>query len=117
MQILAVENRFIVKLNSTLTNDLKRKIFFSKNVNSYRLSHFKKNLEGHRHNFEISTCDPLKHKMDYSILIVSICLGKSIRMKRVKLLMSFNFSHSIFPVESHILKYLCLMQSQSFHVC
>ena len=30
------------------------------------------------------TCDPLKYKMDYHILIVSTCMGKSIRMKRVK---------------------------------
>ena len=27
------------------------------------------------HNLEISTCDPLKYKMDNSILIVSICMG------------------------------------------
>ena len=43
MQFSAVVNRFIVKtkLNSTFTNDLKRKEFFSKNVYSCRLSLFK----------------------------------------------------------------------------
>ena len=35
------------------------------------------------HNFEISTCDPLNYEMDKSILILSTCLGESIRMKRV----------------------------------
>ena len=35
--------------------------------------------EGGRHNLEILTCDPLK-----SMLIVSISIGKSTRMKRVK---------------------------------
>ena len=35
------------------------------------------------HNLEISICDPLKHKIDYPIRIVSICLGESIRMIRV----------------------------------
>ena len=29
-------------------------------------------------------CDPLKHKMGNPILIVSISMGKSIRIKRVK---------------------------------
>ena len=43
MQISAVLNIFILKteLNSTFTNDLKRKEKFSKNVHSYRLSLFK----------------------------------------------------------------------------
>ena len=43
MQFSATVNRFIVKtyLNSAFTNDLKRKEFFSKNVNSCRLSLFK----------------------------------------------------------------------------
>ena len=44
-------------------------------------------------NLEISTCDPLKHNMDYPILIVSICLGKSIRMKRVKQLPALSKVH------------------------
>ena len=34
------------------------------------------------HNLEISTGDPLKYKMGNSILILSICLGTAIRMKR-----------------------------------
>ena len=44
MQFSAVLNIFIVKtyLNSIVTNDLKRKEFFSKNVQSFRLSLFKK---------------------------------------------------------------------------
>ena len=44
-------------------------------------------LQGHSKyfiNLEISTCDPLKHIMDYPIFIVLIYLEKSIRMKRVK---------------------------------
>ena len=43
MQFSAIVNRFIVKtyLNSTFTNDFKRKDFFSENVHSYRLSLFK----------------------------------------------------------------------------
>ena len=36
------------------------------------------------HNLEILSSDPLKLKMDYPILIVSMCMGKSIKMKRVK---------------------------------
>ena len=31
------------------------------------------------HNWEILTCDPLKHKMNYPILIAFICVEKSIR--------------------------------------
>ena len=31
------------------------------------------------------TCDHLTEKKDYPILIVSICLGKSIRIKRVNI--------------------------------
>ena len=43
MQLSAVLNIFIVKtkLNSTFTNDLTRKEFFSKNVHSYRVCSFK----------------------------------------------------------------------------
>ena len=42
MQFSSVLNIFIVKtkLNSTFTNDLKRKEFFSKNVHSYRVCSF-----------------------------------------------------------------------------
>ena len=42
MQFSAVLNIFIVKtkLNSTFTNDLKRKEIFSKNVHSYRVCSF-----------------------------------------------------------------------------
>ena len=35
------------------------------------------------HNLENSTCDPLKYTMSTSILIVSICMGNSIRIQRV----------------------------------
>ena len=35
---------------------------------------------------ENSTCDPLKCTMDSPILIVSICMGKSIVIQRVKLM-------------------------------
>ena len=43
MQFSAVLNIFILKtkLNSTFTNDLKRKLNFSKNVHSYRVCSFK----------------------------------------------------------------------------
>ena len=37
-------------------------------------------------NFKILTCDPFKLRMDKSMLIASICMGKSIRMKRVNVL-------------------------------
>ena len=35
------------------------------------------------HDLENSTCDPLKYTMSTSILNVSICMGKSIRIQRV----------------------------------
>ena len=35
-------------------------------------------------NYENSTCDPLKYTMGIPILIVSICMGKSIRIQRGK---------------------------------
>ena len=37
------------------------------------------------HNLGNSFCDPLKYKMSSPILIVSICIGKSIRIQRVNL--------------------------------
>ena len=36
------------------------------------------------HNIENSTCDPFKYAMDSPILIVSMCMGKSIRQQKVK---------------------------------
>ena len=35
------------------------------------------------HNLETSTCVPLKYKLDNAIIIVSICMGKTIRTQRV----------------------------------
>ena len=35
------------------------------------------------YNLETSTYDPLKYKMGNPILIISICMGKSIRIQRV----------------------------------
>ena len=35
------------------------------------------------HTFELSTCDPLKYLVSYPILIVSICMRKSIGIQRV----------------------------------
>ena len=35
------------------------------------------------HNLETFTCDPLKYKMGNNILIVSICIGKSISIQRI----------------------------------
>ena len=42
------------------------------------------NNNNKKKNLEISICDPLKDRMDEFMLIVSICMGKSIRMKVVK---------------------------------
>ena len=36
-----------------------------------------------RHNLDISASDPLEYKMGISILVQTICMGKSIRMKMV----------------------------------
>ena len=36
------------------------------------------------HNLEISTCEPLKYTMGSPILTVSICMGTSMRMQKVK---------------------------------
>ena len=36
------------------------------------------------HNLETPICDPLEYKMDSPLLIVSVCMGKSIRLQRVK---------------------------------
>ena len=41
------------------------------------------------HDLETSTCDPLKYTMGSPVLIVSICMGKSIRIQRVKVSMNF----------------------------
>ena len=40
------------------------------------------------HNLETSNCDPLKCTMGSPKLIVSICMGKSIRIQRVKQVIS-----------------------------
>ena len=47
------------------------------------------------HNLETSTCNPLKNKMGSSIPIVSICMGKSIGIQRVKDCYSVNNLHTI----------------------
>ena len=51
----------------------------------YCLLRFKKSsgTEIH-HDLKNATCDPLKYTMGSPILIVSICIGKSIRIQRVK---------------------------------
>ena len=36
------------------------------------------------YNSENSTCDPLKNTMNSPILMVSICMGKSIRIQKVE---------------------------------
>ena len=36
------------------------------------------------HNSETSTCDPLTYKMGNPMLIVSVCMGKSIRIQRLR---------------------------------
>ena len=50
------------------------------------------------HNLETSTCDPFKYKMGNPILIVSICMGKFIRIKRVKI----HFVQQLFVGKSKI---------------
>ena len=35
------------------------------------------------HNFEIPTCDPLKYRLDKSVLIIPICMVESISTKRL----------------------------------
>ena len=35
------------------------------------------------HNLEASTCDPLKYNMGNSILILSTCMGKCVRLKSI----------------------------------
>ena len=42
------------------------------------LIRLKQSIRYKNHNLEMSAYDPFKNKMDYSILIVSICLGISI---------------------------------------
>ena len=42
------------------------------------------------HNYEISSSDPQNSQLDNPILIVSICMGKSIRIQKVKRLASQN---------------------------
>ena len=44
-----------------------------------------KQPSGADHNLENSTCFPLKYTMDSPIVIVSRCMGKSIRMQRIYL--------------------------------
>ena len=44
------------------------------------------------HILENSTCDPLKNTMGSPILFVSICMGKSFRIQRVKLQPSLKIS-------------------------
>ena len=58
------------------------------------------------HNLENSTCEPLKYKMSNPILIVLICMGKSIRIQRVNLhvpylLVNFIFKLVIFVKTNH----------------
>ena len=36
------------------------------------------------HTLETLTCEPLKYTMDSPVLFVSLCMGKSIRIQRVK---------------------------------
>ena len=40
------------------------------------------------HNLDVKICDPLKQLMDYPILIACICMGKTIRIQRVKVHMN-----------------------------
>ena len=44
------------------------------------------------HNLENPTCDPLKYTMGSLILIVSICKGKSIRIRKSIRILRFNIN-------------------------
>ena len=48
------------------------------------LLRLKQHSETGKIDLENSTCDPLKYMMGSPILIASICMGKSIRIQRVK---------------------------------
>ena len=50
------------------------------------------------HNLENSTCDHLKYTMGSPILIVSICLGNSIRIQRIKEICLSHFSIKTYVV-------------------
>ena len=50
------------------------------------------------HHLETSTCDPCKYTMGKTILTVSICMGKSIRIQRVKI----HFVQQLFVGKSKI---------------
>ena len=68
------------------------------------LSHENCGCYGNRNSQNVPTyvmqaCDTLKYKMDKSMLILSICMGESIRMKRVIILETFIFK----AVVSHCL--------------
>ena len=56
-------------------------------------------------NWEILTCDPLKFIMDNPILIAFICMGKSIRIQRVK---------DAQPHEMYKLRSLCIIAQVSY---
>ena len=77
MQFSAVLKIFIVKtyLNSTFTNDLKRKYFFSKNVHSNRVCSFKLPLRRYSRvsDLNIGKDQRKKHRPYYnSINLVSV---------------------------------------------
>ena len=52
---------------------------------------------GYNHNLENFTCEPFKCPMGSPILIVSICMGKSIRIQRVNDVL---MNHSAVPYQS-----------------
>ena len=63
---------------------------------------------------DILTSNPLKYKLDYPILNVSICLRKSIRMKTVTQQLTRIFVHTIllnFLEEKSIFKNVCSVSS------
>ena len=60
------------------------------------------------HNLETSTSDPLKYKMDNPLLIVSICMRKSIRIQKVK----FCKGNSVHP--SYM--YIFIVKKEEFYL-
>ena len=53
-----------------------------------------------RHNTEKFTCDPLKYTMCSPILMVSICMGKSIRIQKGEVLTRFLLCNINFGLET-----------------
>ena len=54
------------------------------------------------HKLEIYTCDPFKYTMDSPMLVVSLCMGKSIRIQRVNLMYNCHMNWQTIPIKIFI---------------